>query len=62
MSGMVIETLRKSRNILPGTLIDIEIGPDIVLFHRCRCAGIQGISWLTYFHVLFYEDRCSIGG
>lgn len=62
MSSMMLGTPQKSRNILPGTLIDIKIGSNIVLFHHCGSAEIQGTSRLTYCHVLFDEDRCSIGG
>ncbi|KAL5699183.1 Protein argonaute mel1 [Ranunculus cassubicifolius] len=54
-------TMDKSGNILPGTVVDTEIcHPSEFDFYLCSHAGIQGTSRPTHYHVLYDENKFSV--
>ncbi|KAL5724067.1 Protein argonaute mel1 [Ranunculus cassubicifolius] len=56
-------TMDKSGNILPGTVVDSEIcHPSEFDFYLCSHAGIQGTSRPTHYHVLWDENKFSADG
>ncbi|KAJ0982367.1 hypothetical protein J5N97_010622 [Dioscorea zingiberensis] len=54
------ELTDRSRNILPGTVVDSQIcHPTEFDFYLCSHSGIQGTSRPTYYRVLLDENNCS---
>uniref|UniRef100_A0A0E0GRX3 Piwi domain-containing protein n=1 Tax=Oryza nivara TaxID=4536 RepID=A0A0E0GRX3_ORYNI len=54
------DQMDRSRNILPGTVVDTKIcHPSEFDFYLCSHSGIQGTSHPTHYHVLFDENNFS---
>ncbi|KZV47182.1 protein argonaute 5 [Dorcoceras hygrometricum] len=56
-------TIDRSGNILPGTVVDTQIcHPNEFDFYLCSHAGIQGTSRPTHYHVLYDENKFTADG